>query len=95
MTIRMKVKGISPARKFVKELSRININTIPLAPINPVEKNTIFKTPVIRAVIRIINSMGPDWYFSSTMGPIKRINEKLPIRCAQFLWPKICVKSRK
>jgi hypothetical protein len=83
--IKTKVKGICPARKFVNELSRINIKTIPLAPINPVEKKTIFRILVIKAVTRIIKTIENDPYFSSSMGPIKRINEKLPIRCIQSL----------
>ena len=52
----MKVRGISPERMLVNELSRIIMNTIPLAPIRPVSTNNTLMMPVISAVMNIIST---------------------------------------
>ena len=49
MLLILNVIGISPEFTFVKQTSNKSINTIPLAPINPVSKNIMFKIPMISA----------------------------------------------
>jgi hypothetical protein len=51
---RINVRGISPELKFVNEDRRIIINTTPEAPINALLNNSMFKTPVTRAVVTIM-----------------------------------------
>jgi len=59
----LNVIGISPEFTFVKQTSNKSINTIPLAPINHVSKNIMFKIPVISAVTRIMIKALRDLYY--------------------------------
>ena len=81
-TMIMKVSGICPLLMFAKELRSINMNTIPLAPRRPVFVKKIAMIPVNNAVIVIMMSIVFDPYFSSSNGPINKINVKFPNRCS-------------
>ena len=63
MLLILNVIGISPEFTLVKQTSNKSINTIPLAPINPVSKNIMFKIPVISAVTRIMIKVLRDLYY--------------------------------
>ena len=63
MLLILNVIGISSEFTFVKQTSNKNINTIPLAPINPVSINIMFKIPVISAVTRIMIKLLRDLYY--------------------------------
>jgi hypothetical protein len=78
-TTNIKVRGSSPCRILVKDIKRIIMKTIPLAPFNPAGKKKALSNPVTRAVINIIKSMEPEPYFSSKVGPRRRIKAIFPI----------------
>lgn len=63
MLLILNVIGISSEFTFVKQTSNKSINTIPLAPINHVSKNIMFKIPVISAVTRIMIKALRDLYY--------------------------------
>lgn len=94
-TTNRKVSGICPDLKLVSELSKINIKTIPLAPISPVENKVILSKPVTNAVIVIISTRFLVPYFSSSIGPSNKISVRLPNRCPQPPCPMVCENSRK
>jgi hypothetical protein len=54
INIRIKVSGISPVLKLVKEARSIIMKTTPLAPRRPVEKKNALSEPVTKAVMQII-----------------------------------------
>ena len=58
--IRIKVRGISPSLKLVKDARSIIIKRTPLAPRRPVLKNIKLRTPVTRAVTAIIKKSEKD-----------------------------------
>ena len=90
-TIIMNVSGICPLLIFAKELSNINIKTMPLAPSNPVFVKKMAMIPVINAVITIIISIVDEPYFSSSNGPINNIKVRFPKRCSHETCPSTCV----
>lgn len=71
-----------PALAFAKELRTMNMKASPLAPKRPVLKRRLFRIPVMSAVTR--HMVSNDWvpYFSSKMGPTRRIIERLRMRCS-------------
>ena len=72
--------GISPRRMAVKEDSTIIMNTTPLAPSSAEPgKNTKCTSPVTSAVTRIIQTMVPLPYFSSSPGPTSNSSSILPM----------------
>jgi hypothetical protein len=85
--MRIKVRGISPFLKLVKEAKRIIIKATPEAPSRLVEKRKTLSTPVTSAVMKIISKRAKEPYRSSKIGPMRRINEKLAIRWVQLAWP--------
>ncbi len=70
------------------------MNTIPLAPIRPVDMKSTLMRPVTRAVTAIINSSGFDPYFSSRIGPSSNTKARFPMRWLQFACPITWVRSR-
>ena len=74
------VIGIFPSVRLEKELKTINMNTLLLAP--QIEKlfSIILYRETINDVIRSINSKFILPYFSSIIGPIKRMYKKLPTK---------------
>jgi hypothetical protein len=89
----MNVSGISPPRTLAIDASRIIMNTIPLAPSTIVLETARFTSPVTSAVTRIIASSRHEPWRSSRIGPISKISMKLPSRCSQLSWPRICPTS--
>lgn len=57
MSIKIKVSGISPRLKLVKDINRTIINATPEAPSRLVLKKTAFRIPVIKAVVSIIKKI--------------------------------------
>jgi hypothetical protein len=69
------------------------MKTIPLAPIKPKLKNITFKIPVIKEVAKIIIKVALEPYFSSMIGPMRRMKERLPSKCSALICPNTCEKS--
>ena len=86
----MKVSGICPPFTLVKETNKISMNTIPEAPSRPVLKKVILSMPVIKAVNTMIAKVNLEPYFSSTIGPNRRMKVILPNKCSILPWPKTC-----
>ena len=81
-TMMINVSGICPLLIFANELSKMSMNTMPLAPSRPVLVKNMAMIPVKRAVIAIIASIVLEPYFSSSNGPMRRIKVRFPKRCS-------------
>ncbi len=91
MATNIKVTGICPALTLVKDTNKINIKTMPLAPISPVLKKSTLRIPVTNAVTIIIYSSFCEPYFSSMMGPNNNMKVRFPNKWSRLPCPIVCV----
>lgn len=95
MTIKINVNGISFDLKFTKEVNKISIKTMPLAPKSIYFENSKWITEQINAVVNNIIRVFLLPYFSSIIGPNNKIKAKFPIKWSLLTCPSALENNRK